>query len=63
MSEQERLNIRNKLNQALKESYEKMLCLKMKLGESVVITDSMGNPITISAEEAWERYKKENCNS
>ena len=57
MSEQERLNIREKLNQALEESYEKMLCLKAKLGDTVVTTDSQGAPQMIAAEELWAKYK------
>ena len=58
MSEQE-LNIQERLlSQALKESYEKMLILKMKLGQKVVINDSNGKPLTISAEQAWDDYKK-----
>ncbi len=57
MSEQERLNIREKLNRALEESYEKMLCQKMKSGESIVTVDAQGEPLMMSAEEAWERYK------
>ena len=58
MSEQE-LNIQEHLlSQALKESYEKMLRLKMKLGQKVVINDSNGKPITISAEQAWDDYQK-----
>ena len=31
----------------------------MKAGESVITSDGKGNPIEISAEEAWERYKAE----
>ena len=58
MSEQE-LNIQERLlSQALKESYEKMLMLKMKLGQKVVINDSEGKPLTISAEQAWDDYQK-----
>lgn len=59
MTEQERLNIREKLNRALDESYKKMLRQKMKAGESVITSDGNGNPIEISAGEAWERYKAE----
>lgn len=60
MSEQERIDFRNKLEKGLKHSYEKMLKLKMKLGQSVVISDGHGNPLIISAEEAWKRYQNEN---
>lgn len=57
MSKEERLELREKLNRGLKESYEKMLRLKLKLGESLVISDGNGHPVTISAEEAWRRYQ------
>lgn len=60
MSEQESLDIRERLNQALEESYEKMLCSKVVLGESIVTVDAQGEPVEMSAEEAWERYKAEN---
>lgn len=62
MSEQESLDIRERLNQALEESYEKMLCSKVVLGESIVTVDAQGEPVEMSAEEAWERYKAENGN-
>lgn len=62
MSEQESLDIRERLNQALEESYEKMLCSKVVLGESIITVDAQGEPVEMSAEEAWERYKAENGN-
>ncbi|ROT02636.1 hypothetical protein [Lepagella muris] len=52
MSEQDKLNQREILNKALKESFRKMLELKKKLGQSVVTTDGNGNPVIITAEEA-----------
>ena len=51
MSEQDKLNQREILNKALKESFRKMLELKKKLGQSVVTTDGNGNPVIITAEE------------
>ena len=55
----EELNISQEiLNKGLEESYEKMLLLKMKLGQKVVISDAEGKPLTISAEQAWEEYQK-----
>ncbi len=56
MSEQEIINMRAKLDRGLRDSYEKMLRLKMKLGEAVVVTDADGFPVTIPAEEAWLAY-------
>ena len=56
MSERESLDLRDKLNKGLKESFEKMLLRKKQLGESVVTCDENGNVITLSAEEAWQIY-------
>lgn len=58
MSEKETLDLREKLNQGLKESFEKMLLRKKQLGESVVTCDEKGNVITLSAEEAWNLYEE-----
>ena len=59
MSEKETLDLRDKLNKGLKESFEKMLLRKRQLGESVVTSDEKGNIITLTAEEAWRLYKGE----
>lgn len=55
MSEQDKINQRNILNDALKESFRKMLEIKKKLGQPIVTTDGHGNPIVITAEEAEKR--------
>lgn len=47
------------MNEALKESFNKMLALKKKLGQSIVTSDRRGNPIIISAEEAENIICKE----
>ncbi len=52
MSEQEKIARRNLLNEALKDSFFKMLELKKKLGQPIVTTDGNGHTIVISAEEA-----------
>lgn len=52
MSENEIIELSNKLNKALKESYYKMIDLKKKLGQTVIIADKNGKPIEVSAEEA-----------
>lgn len=52
MSEQDIINHRNLLNEALKASFWKMLDIKKKLGQSIVTVDCDGNPIKISPEEA-----------
>ena len=58
MSKEDLIKQRDRLNKGLKESYEKMLRLKMKMGQEVVLGDEKGNPIIVSAEEAWERHQK-----
>ena len=58
MSEKETLDLRDKLNKGLKESFEKMLLHKKQLGESVVTCDENGNVITLTADEAWQLYQK-----
>ena len=58
MSKEDLIKQRDRLNKGLKESYEKMLQLKMKLDQKVVISDSDGKPITITADQAWNEYKK-----
>lgn len=52
MSEQEKIDQRKILNDALEESFRKMLEIKKKLGLSIVASDGKGNPIVIPAEEA-----------
>ena len=44
--------MREILNKALKESYYKMLDLKKKLGQTVIISDGHGNPLEVTPEEA-----------
>ncbi len=52
MSDKDKLKQRKILNDALEESFRKMLALKKKLGQPIVTSDSEGNPLVISAEEA-----------
>ena len=52
MSEKEKIELNDKLNKALKDSYHKMIDLKKKLGQTVIIADGNGQPIEVSAEEA-----------
>lgn len=52
MSETDKINMRTILNEALKESFRKMLDQKKKLGQSIVTVDQNGNPIVLTAEEA-----------
>ncbi len=52
MSEKEKIELNDKLNKALKDSYHKMIDLKKKLDQTVIIADKNGMPIEVSAEEA-----------
>lgn len=56
MSEQERLIFVDKLNKGLRESFRKMLLLKIKLGQTVIVSDGSGHIEEVSATEAWNRY-------
>lgn len=58
MSEEERIELSKRLEEGLKISFERMLRRKQLLGESIVTSDGNGNPITISADEAWELYRR-----
>ncbi len=52
MLDKDKLSQRKILNDALKDSFRKMLELKKKLGQPIVTTDGKGNPIVITVEEA-----------
>ncbi len=54
MSEQERINLYDKLSEAMKRSTQKMLGVKEKLGETVVIADADGKPIEVTAAKALQ---------
>lgn len=58
MSEQEKINLREKINQGLKQSYEALLRRKAALGQDMVIADANGQPIIVSASEILEKNKK-----
>ena len=47
MSEQEKINLRIKINQGLKQSYEALLRRKAALGQDMVIADANGQPMVI----------------
>jgi hypothetical protein len=59
MSEQENLDLRDKLSQGLKASYEALLRKKAMLGQYIITTDSAGNPIEVSAKDALAEYLAE----
>ena len=59
MSEQEKINLRIKINQGLKQSYEALLRRKAALGQDMVIADANGQPMEISAKELLENRDKD----
>lgn len=58
MLEQEKINLYKRLGEAMKRSTKAMLERKAKLGETVVIADSKGQPLEIPASEALKLYTK-----
>lgn len=52
MSDKDKIKQRTILNEALRESFKKMLALKKKLGQPIVTGDGEGNPVVLTAEEA-----------
>ena len=59
MSEQEKINLRIKINQGLKQSYEALLRRKAALGQDMVIADANGQPMVIAAKELLENSDKD----
>lgn len=49
MSEQEKINIRTKINEGLKKSYKALLRRKAALGQDMVIADAAGQPLVVPA--------------
>ncbi len=51
MSEQEKQELRDKINRGLKQGYENLLRLKASLGQDMVISDENGRPLVVPAAE------------
>lgn len=58
MSEQEKVNIRTKLNEGLKKSYDTLLRRKAALGQDMVIAGVNGQPIVVSASDLLAKREK-----
>lgn len=54
MSEQEKINLYQRLSDAMRRSTKAMLERKAKLGENVVIADNNGEPMVIPADKALQ---------
>ncbi len=59
MSEQEKIDIRNKINEGLKKSYEALLIRKAALGQDMVIADANGQPLIVPAAELLAKREEE----
>lgn len=55
MSEQEEINLFNRIKEGISKARRQMLERKAKLGETVIIADANGMPIEISAKEVLNR--------
>lgn len=58
MSEQEKTDLREKICQGLKRSYENLLRRKAALGQDMVFADENGMPRIVPAREALAEYER-----
>ena len=58
MSEQEKRELKERIEKGLKQSYEDLLRRKAALGQDMVFADENGMPRVVSAKEALEEYEK-----
>ena len=59
MSEQEKQELKDKLDKGLKQSYEDLLRRKAALGQDMVFADENGMPRIVPAREALREYEKQ----
>ena len=57
MSEQERKELRDKVNKGLKRGYENLLRRKAALGQDIVTVDGEGRPVVVPAAELLEKVE------
>ena len=60
MSEQEKIDLREKICKGLKQSFENMLRRKAALGQDMVFADENGQPRIVPAREALAEYERRN---
>ncbi|MCH5217568.1 MAG: hypothetical protein J1F07_03285 [Muribaculaceae bacterium] len=58
MSEQEKRELKDKLEKGLKQSYEDLLRRKAALGQDMVFADKNGTPRVVPAKEALKDYEQ-----
>lgn len=55
MSDQDKINLSDKITEGIREAQINLFERKAKLGESIVIADENGRPITVKAEDFLKR--------
>lgn len=55
MSDQDKINLSDKITEGIRQAQINLFERKAKLGESIVITDENGCPITVKAEDFLKR--------
>lgn len=60
MSEQEKIDLKNKIRIGLKKSYENLLRRKAALGQDMVFADENGMPRVVPATVALVEYEERN---
>ncbi len=60
MSEQEKIDLREKICKGLKQSYENLLRRKAALDQDMVFADENGLPRIVPAKEALAEYSQSN---
>lgn len=58
MSEQEKIDLREKISNGLKQSYENLLRHKAALGLDIITADKNGQPVSIPASELIDTEKR-----
>lgn len=58
MSEQEEIKLFERIRENIQQTQRKLFERKAKLGESVVVTDENGQPITVKAEDFLKHHYK-----
>lgn len=55
MSDQDKINLSDKITEGIREAQINLFERKAKLGESIVIADENGQPVTVKAEDFLKR--------
>lgn len=58
MSEQDKIILSDKITEGIRKAQKALFERKAKLGETVIVADTDGNPVSITADEALNRLHK-----